>query len=561
MRKKLFFIAFGILTFFLIQPYLTSAQTPGESQNTARIQGRKVGIETAPSTITIKETGQTGPTIATYTIKTSSPSATIDGATVTNDFTTGNILPMGKEYVLSINELPGYKAMYSVNRNSIIHDEDSYKLGNTVTVTIPSELPKNPDGTDYPNAYLDIYWKYIPIPTVDPQCPKKPLGDANCDQAIDMKDYAIWKCEFLGNNVCSASDLLPPGTISSSGWANFNFQSFDASVNLVDFEIWRKNTAANGATVSSSPTAVVTSAVVTNTPTPTKIPSPTPTPGYQSRILFTSNRYGNNDIFVKELNGEEKRLTTSNANDYEPKISRDGRQIVFTSYRDLNNEIYIMNADGTNQRNLTNNSNSDINPVLSPDGSRIAFSSNRNREGNYDLYIMDTDGKNITRLTNKPLDDTQPSFSPGGTKIAFTSYRDGQAEIYTLDLTKPNIDLNLAYDLQRWTNSPAIDFQPSFDPISNDRIVFTSSRPGYYRVYSMVMVKTAEKPFPDVVRLNSINGNYNDWEPSYSSNAQRIVFTSQRQRNYEIWAMNADGSNQDRITDNTDNDSTPVFFP
>ena len=69
-------------------------------------------------------------------------------------------------------------------------------------------------------------------------------------------------------------------------------------------------------------------------------------------------------------------------------------------------------------------------PALSPDGTRIAFTSSR--DGNPELYVMNRDGSNIRRLTNNPAIDTTPTWSPTGAQIAFTSDRTGSPQIYVM---------------------------------------------------------------------------------------------------------------------------------
>ena len=75
--------------------------------------------------------------------------------------------------------------------------------------------------------------------------------------------------------------------------------------------------------------------------------------------------------------------------------------VVFDSDRDGNWEIYIMGPDGENPTNLSNNPADDWDPVFSPDGSRIAFVSNReNGEGGGQfIYIMNADGSDVYQLT------------------------------------------------------------------------------------------------------------------------------------------------------------------
>jgi hypothetical protein len=110
--------------------------------------------------------------------------------------------------------------------------------------------------------------------------------------------------------------------------------------------------------------------------------------------------------------------------------SPDSSYIAFTSNRDGNDEIYVMDADGSNQQRLTDNSAIDRQPSWSPDGSRIAFVSNRPDKD--EIYVMDTNGSNQQRLTDKPEGDRQPSWSPDGSRIAFV-YRWGRIVVIDAD--------------------------------------------------------------------------------------------------------------------------------
>ena len=85
-------------------------------------------------------------------------------------------------------------------------------------------------------------------------------------------------------------------------------------------------------------------------------------------------------------------------------------KIAFSSDRDGNNEIYVMNADGSGQTNLTNNPANDGSPAWSLDGSRIAFASGRG--GNLEICVMSVDGSGLTNLTNNPAYDVYPVWSP-----------------------------------------------------------------------------------------------------------------------------------------------------
>src|SRR2546422_5354740 len=91
-----------------------------------------------------------------------------------------------------------------------------------------------------------------------------------------------------------------------------------------------------------------------------------------------------------------------------------------------------MNADGSNPTRLTQGGAVDQLPTWSPDGTRIAFQTNR--DGNNEVYVIDVGGSNTTNLTQSPASDEFPAWSPGGDKIAFRSDRDGNGEIYVINV-------------------------------------------------------------------------------------------------------------------------------
>ena len=110
---------------------------------------------------------------------------------------------------------------------------------------------------------------------------------------------------------------------------------------------------------------------------------------------------------------DQTNLTNDPEFDYFPEWSPDGKRIAFTSDRDgIVPEIYVMDADGSDQTNLTNNPAIDQAPAWSPDGTKIAFHSRR--DGNYEIYVMDADGGDQTRLTHSDgTSDHRPDLVPG----------------------------------------------------------------------------------------------------------------------------------------------------
>ncbi len=130
-------------------------------------------------------------------------------------------------------------------------------------------------------------------------------------------------------------------------------------------------------------------------------------------IVFAFNdANGDSNIYVLDAWGLVRQLTFT-GDEYQPVLSPDGTKIAFTSDRDFDYEIYVMNADGTNQVNLTNNSErDDMTSTWSPDGNKIAFVS-EDDNGNSDIYVMDSNGTNQVNITNTPaIDESMPSWSP-----------------------------------------------------------------------------------------------------------------------------------------------------
>jgi len=140
-----------------------------------------------------------------------------------------------------------------------------------------------------------------------------------------------------------------------------------------------------------------------------------------------------NRTFLSAADGSGEIVISSGAVNYSPRWSFAGTQLTIT--REAGGganarEIFIMNRDGTGLTRLTNNASIDQYAQLSPDGTRIVFSSTR--DGNDEIYVMNSNGLNQQRLTSAPGVDAQPSWSPDGTRIAFTSDRSGSPEIWTM---------------------------------------------------------------------------------------------------------------------------------
>jgi TolB protein len=140
-------------------------------------------------------------------------------------------------------------------------------------------------------------------------------------------------------------------------------------------------------------------------------------------IVFDSNRAGNQDIYKMRLDGGDPiPLTKDPADDFDPRWSPSGEEVVFYSARSDNlRDVYVMSADGGSVRRLTDQGGSW--PDWSPDGQQIAFSSPRSGD-RVNIYVSsrqgETQGETSRRMTGEG--GYGPKWSPDGTRLAFNEF-------------------------------------------------------------------------------------------------------------------------------------------
>jgi len=233
-------------------------------------------------------------------------------------------------------------------------------------------------------------------------------------------------------------------------------------------------------------------------------------PGANGKIAFsTLSAWEDFDISVMNADGSGLvSLTSYGADDAQPAFSPDGSRIAFTSNRTGDAEIFVMDADGTDVKQVTSNPVfQEFDPAFSADGSRIAFASDR--DGNRELYVIRVDGSGQTRLTTTATNEEDPAFSADGSRLAFTSDRDGNREIYVAGADGANP--------VRLTVDPAADYQPNFAP-DGSRIAFTSERVGGIgRIHMM----GADGSAPTLLTSSDTSS---DHDPSFSPDGSKVAF-------------------------------------
>jgi hypothetical protein len=152
----------------------------------------------------------------------------------------------------------------------------------------------------------------------------------------------------------------------------------------------------------------------------------------QPQVLFASDRDGDFDLFMSNLDGSDAVPITSNtAFDGDPTFSPDGSQAVFVSSRDGNRDLFLLDVEDCNPadpstcepRRLTATPEDESSPDFSPDGESVVFSRNTadpsSLEKDLDLFVLDLDSGDATELTSQPGDESRPQFSPDGSAVAF----------------------------------------------------------------------------------------------------------------------------------------------
>jgi TolB protein len=256
--------------------------------------------------------------------------------------------------------------------------------------------------------------------------------------------------------------------------------------------------------------------------------------------------------------GFQQHTSLDEGEDGEVAVDPTGKWLAFASTRHNEaGDIYLQRAQGTSVTQLTNDAARDSFPAFSPDGKWIAFSSTR--AGNWQIYRMDLDGRNVVQVTSGTMQAIHPSFSPDGTRLVYSAMggRSGQWELWTV---------NLASGERRQVGYGLF---PSWSPDKSvDRIAYQRSRQRgsrWFSLWTMDLIDGEGRRNTEV----AVSNNAAIVSPCWSPDGKKLAFTTVVQNvegskgagQQDVWTIDADGGNKQRLTDGNGTNLSPSWSP
>lgn len=268
-------------------------------------------------------------------------------------------------------------------------------------------------------------------------------------------------------------------------------------------------------------------------------------------IVYTSNKDGTYDIWTLSNDGTKNNLSKVSHDPYslynedEPNWSPDGNRVVFRSNKTGVYNIWIMDADGSNDYNLTNSTLAELDPFWSQDGSKILFARNTvysHYQGNsgscpyWEIYVYDLMGDIENRLTYNNYREMKPVMSPDGNFIVYTKSENPNDSCNATNIWIMNAD---GSEQALLIGEPGLyEWVRDWGKINN-KILFNKQ----FGCGSLCCdeVTYIEADDPSILYRVTVD-NYGDWPTTFSPDGQKILFTSYRSGNPDVWETDLGGT-------------------
>jgi TolB protein len=258
----------------------------------------------------------------------------------------------------------------------------------------------------------------------------------------------------------------------------------------------------------------------------------------ETKIYFVSARTGTKEIWAMDYDGQNQHIVTRlGSTSLSPRISPDNTRLAFSSIGKEGWAIRMYSLELGRMVAFPGGAagGSNFSPAWSGDGSKIAFSSARS--GDPEIWVADSGGGNLRKLTSFRGPDVAPTWNPkSNSQIAWVSGRTGLPQIYTMDSDGANI--------QRMTDG-GYAISPSWSP-SGQFLAFSWNRkygPGAPGGQDIYVMDIASKRW---IQLTHDAGS-NDF-PSWSPDGRHLVFQREMGHSSQLWTMLADGTEQHELT-------------
>lgn len=262
---------------------------------------------------------------------------------------------------------------------------------------------------------------------------------------------------------------------------------------------------------------------------------------FRSRIAFVADDKGEKAIYLMDWDGNRAANTGMKGNVVlSPHWSKDGTKLLYSSERNRQWGIYLLDFTSMTEKRVFSSRGTNMAGDFLGDGQEFLISSSKG--GTPDLFIVNPSNNSTVKLTSSYGIDVSPSVSPDTQHIAFVSDRGGSPQVYTMRKD--------GTDVRRITFEGSYNTSPAWSP-KGDRIVFSGRRGG-----NQIFVVN-----PDGSGLVQLTSQGNNEDPSFSPDGRYIVFSSDREGIKAVYIMRANGEAQRRITPKSMKASGPRWSP